>query len=129
MPKFDESPTASTHPPSPDGGNGLGVEASNGSAALNGEARDILQALTALRRGDHHYRLPMEWTGMAGRIADAFNDVADLNARLSAELARLSRVVGKEGKLRQRASLGHVHGLWRESIDSINSLLDDLVYP
>src|SRR5262245_42146241 len=101
MPNVEESPGVSNRQPAPEtGGNGSGGEAGNGSAALNGEARDILQALTALRRGDHQHRLPMEWTGMAGRIADAFNDVADLNTRLNAELARLSRVVGKEGKLR-----------------------------
>jgi HAMP domain-containing protein/signal transduction histidine kinase/CheY-like chemotaxis protein len=98
-------------------------------SSLNGEARQILQALNALRRGDYLHRLPLEWTGMAGRIADAFNDVADINSKMGAELARLSRVVGKEGKLRQRASLGHVQGSWQEAIDSINSLLDDLVYP
>ena len=41
----------------------------------------------------------------------------------------LSRVVGKEGKLGQRCSLGDVGGFWDESVDSVNELIDDLVHP
>ena len=48
-------------------------------------------------------RLPVDWTGVAGKVADAFNEVVELNERMAGELARLSRVVGKEGKLSQRA--------------------------
>ena len=89
----------------------------------------LLKALLAVRSGDATVRLPLDWPGLAGKISDAFNDVVELNARTQQELARLSRVVGKEGKLKQRASLGHVTGFWRESVESINSLIDDLVYP
>src|SRR5439155_532587 len=39
------------------------------------------------------------------------------------------RVVGKEGRLRQRISLGDVRGFWRESVGSVNDLIDDLVHP
>src|ERR1700741_3611574 len=66
---------------------------------------------------------------MAGKVADAFNDVAELNARTRLELGRLSRVVGKEGKLKQRASLGDVTGFWADWVESINSLIEDLVHP
>ncbi len=100
-----------------------------GSGSLNGETRLVLAALTALKRGDASERLPVDWTGLAGKVAETFNDVLDLNARMAEELSRLSRVVGKEGKLRQRASLGDVTGFWRDSIESINSLIDDLVHP
>ena len=61
----------------------------------------ILGALNALKRGDPAVRLPLEWTGVAGRVADVFNDVAERNERMAQELARLSRVVGKEGQARQ----------------------------
>ena len=44
-------------------------------------------------------------------------------------MSRLSRVVGKEGKLGKRGSLGEVTGFWRDSIDSVNVLIDDLVHP
>ncbi len=52
---------------------------------------------------------------MAGRVADVFNDVAERNERMAQELARLSRVVGKEGKPAKRGSLGEVTGFWRDS--------------
>ena len=89
----------------------------------------LLTALTALKKGDFSVRLPLDWTGVAGKVADTFNEVVELNERMAKELERLSRVVGKEGKINQRASLGDVSGSWDESIDSVNALIDDLVHP
>ncbi len=100
-----------------------------GGGSLNGETRLVLAALAALKRGDASNHLPVDWTGLAGKVAETFNEVLDLNARMAEELSRLSRVVGKEGNIRQRASLGDVTGFWRNSIESINSLIDDLVHP
>ena len=78
---------------------------------VNGsEMTALLSALTALRQGRSGVRLPLDWTGVAGKVADAFNDVVEQNERMAEELARLSRVVGKEGKLSQRLSLGDVGG-------------------
>src|SRR5438105_2170166 len=93
------------------------------------ELSALLTALTALRKGDASVRLPLHWSGLAGKVADAFNDVVEQNAAMAAELARLRQVVGKEGKLKQRASLRDARGFWSESIDCINSLIDDLVHP
>jgi HAMP domain-containing protein/signal transduction histidine kinase/CheY-like chemotaxis protein len=90
---------------------------------------DLLDALTALRQGKRSVRLPVGWTGLAGKVADAFNDVVELNERMAGELGRLSRVVGKEGKLTQRLSLGNVEGFWDDSVESVNELIDDLVHP
>src|SRR5207302_1609493 len=89
----------------------------------------LLNALTALRKGDFSARLPAEWTGVAGKLADTFNEVIELNERMARELERLSRVVGKEGKISQRASLGDVSGSWAASISSVNELIEDLVHP
>ena len=93
------------------------------------ELNALLVALTALRKGDAEVRLPLHWTGVAGKVADAFNDVVEQNAAMAEELARLSLVVGKEGKLKQRASLREARGFWGESVECINSLIDDLVHP
>ncbi len=98
-------------------------------APNTGEMSALLNALLALKKGKPGVRLPSEWTGVAGKVADAFNDVVELNERMAGELARLSRVVGKEGKLSQRASYGDVSGFWQESVDSVNDLIDDLVHP
>ncbi len=89
----------------------------------------LLGALTALKKGDFSVRLPLDWTGIGGRVADTFNEVTELNERMARELERLSRVVGKEGRISQRASLGDVSGSWEASIASVNDLIDDLVHP
>jgi HAMP domain-containing protein/signal transduction histidine kinase/DNA-binding response OmpR family regulator len=93
------------------------------------EMAAFLHALIALRRGQAGVRLPAEWTGLAGKVADAFNDVMEMNERMSEELARLSRSVGKEGKISQRLALGEAEGFWRDSVGHVNELIDDLVHP
>jgi HAMP domain-containing protein/signal transduction histidine kinase len=93
------------------------------------DAKQLLVALTAFKRGDFSAHLPDDWTGVAGKIADTFNDVIRINESLTNELARISRVVGKEGRIRQRASLGAVSGAWSEAMDSVNNLIEDLVQP
>src|SRR3954453_6188216 len=89
----------------------------------------LLQALNALKKGNFSARLPSEWTGVAGKVADTFNDVIELNERMARELERLSPAVGKKGKINQRASLGDVSGSWAAAVDSVNTLIDDLVHP
>src|SRR5262249_57957264 len=69
------------------------------------------------------------WTGVAGEVADAVNEVVELNERMPSDLGRLRRVVGKEGRLSQRLSLGDVNGFWQEAVESVNDLIDDLVHP
>ncbi len=93
------------------------------------DTRVLLAALTALRQGDSTVRLPVEWTGMQGKIAETFNDVVELNERMAEELARLRQKVGKEGKLKQRAQMGDVRGFWRDQVSSVNALIEDLVHP
>src|SRR5213079_3115593 len=78
------------------------------------DTRLLLTALTALKKGDFSVRLPLDWTGTAGKIADAFNDVIERNEKMADELERIRRVVGKEGRIAQRASLGEVSGAWAD---------------
>ena len=89
----------------------------------------LLSVLTAFKEGDFSVRLPVDHTGVAGKIADTLNDIFRLNERMASEFARISRAVGKEGKITQRASLGAAYGDWAECLDSVNSLIGDLVQP
>src|SRR5262245_58470299 len=82
----------------------------------------LLAALSALKNGNYSVRLPIEWTGLAGKVAEEFNEVAEQNERFAREAERLSRVVGKEGRITQRASMGDVSGFWRDSVDNMNAL-------
>ena len=93
------------------------------------DLRAVLAALTAFNRGDFTARLPEHWTGLAGKIADTFNNVIAKNDRMTRELDRIARVVGKEGRITQRASLGDVSNSWAHSLGSVNALIGDLVHP
>jgi len=102
------------------------------SSRLNGDGLDskqLLAALMAFKHGDFTVRLPDDWTGVAGKIADTFNDVIGTNQRMTEELERIGRVVGKEGRIAQRASLGDVLDCWAHAIGSVNDLIGDLVHP
>ncbi len=90
----------------------------------------LLEALHAATRGDFSVRLPLEeQRGHMQEIAHAFNGMLSMNQRLQDELLRVERVVGREGQMAERASLGAVSGGWASSVDSINSLIADLVQP
>src|ERR671923_258774 len=93
------------------------------------DQRRLLAALRRVRNGDFKVRLPLDRTGVAGDIAQAFNDMVDLNERMAKELARITVVVGREGRVGQRTSLGPVNGSWAGCVDSINTLIDDLTKP
>ena len=93
------------------------------------DERQLLTALKAYKNGDFSARLPQDWTGLPGKIADTFNDVIRMNQRLTRELARIARVVGKEGRITQRALLGDASHAWSDAIGSVNNLIDDLVQP
>src|SRR5438874_1871731 len=116
-----------TQPPSRFSGGAMAVLQE--SLAHTIDASTLLSAFIGLKQGDFSVRLPQDWTGVAGKVADTFNEMVELNQRMARELDRLSRVVGKEGKLAQRASLGDVSGSWAAAIDSVNELIDDLVHP
>jgi HAMP domain-containing protein/signal transduction histidine kinase/DNA-binding response OmpR family regulator len=92
-------------------------------------ARQLLDGLLALKRGDFSVRMPSHLIDIDGKIADCFNEVSELNQRMADELKRIRSVVGKEGKLSQRANLGDVRGAWHESVDCVNDLISDLVNP
>ena len=93
------------------------------------DTSQLLSALMAFKRGDFSARLPEDWTGVPGKIADTFNAVIEANQRMTRELERIGRVVGKEGRIAQRASIGEVTNSWSDAIGSINNLIGDLVQP
>ena len=93
------------------------------------DSSQLLTALMAFKRGDFSARLPDNWTGLAGKIADTFNDVIRTNQRMTQELERIVRVVGKEGRITQRAALSDVSESWSDAIGCINVLIEDLLRP
>src|SRR5687767_237525 len=89
----------------------------------------LLKTLVAFKKGDFSARLPGDWTGEAGKIADTLNDIIDLSDKMAKELERVSRVVGKEGKIVHRAAVPAAGGSWLRLVDSTNLLIDDMARP
>src|SRR5260370_22568448 len=93
------------------------------------DTSELLKVLIAFKEGDFSVRLPIDHTGLAGKVADTLNDIFKLNQRMAAEFARISGAVGQEGKISQRASVGSASGGWAECLDSVYSLIGNLVQP
>src|SRR3989441_894810 len=89
----------------------------------------LLKTLLAFKKGDFSARLPGDWTGEAGKIADTFNDIIELSDRTARELERVSRVVGKEGKIMHRAAVPQAAGSWLRLVDSTTLLIEDMARP
>jgi HAMP domain-containing protein/CheY-like chemotaxis protein len=95
----------------------------------NGELRDLLRAMQAMRVGDFSVRLAGDQVGIMGKIADTFNEIVAANERMAMQLEHVGQVVGREGRTRQRVRFGVTSGAWAEMESSINTLIDDLLWP
>ncbi|HAJ62888.1 MAG TPA: hybrid sensor histidine kinase/response regulator, partial [Cyanobacteria bacterium UBA8543] len=93
------------------------------------DIKELLKTLTAVKKGNFSVRMPIDKTGLAGKVADTLNDIIELNQRMVQEFNRISTVVGKEGKITQRASIGNAGGSWKDGVESVNTLITDLVQP
>jgi HAMP domain-containing protein/signal transduction histidine kinase/DNA-binding response OmpR family regulator len=89
----------------------------------------LLHALQTVRDGDFSVRLASDQTGLAGKIADTFNEIVSANQRLARELERVGQIVGKDGKTRHRMSSERRSGAWGAMEHSVNTLIDDLLWP
>jgi len=110
--------------------------ASRGRAADNGtveikkkDLQELLDALRAARDGEVGMRLAPQMSGVMGDVAKAFNGLAERREGLTDELGRVSKVIGREGRMTERAKLKNAKGSWADSVDSVNSMIDDLVRP
>src|SRR5918996_149307 len=100
-----------------------------GEREYSAELGQLLDVLVQYRNGNFSAQLPNTWTGAIGKMADVMNEILTVSERRATETARICRVVGKEGKLRQRFSLVGLGGGWADEIASLNTLIDDLVSP
>ena len=93
------------------------------------DARLLLQTLMALKKGDFSARMPSDLTGVAGKVADTLNDIIETKEKMVHVVTEVSRVVGREGRLSQRAQTASMTGGWSIIISAVNTLIDDLVRP
>jgi HAMP domain-containing protein/CheY-like chemotaxis protein/signal transduction histidine kinase len=92
-------------------------------------SQDLLHALQAMRSGDFSVRMMGNHLGIEGKIADTFNEIVAANQRMAQQLERVGQVVGREGKTRQRVKFGLASGSWADMEGSVNTLIDDLLWP
>src|SRR5437879_1217292 len=93
------------------------------------DTRQLLEVLVAVKKGDFSVRMPLDKTGVAGKIADTLNDIIELQQRVVQEYERISVAVGKQGKITERASVMGSTGDWAAGVSAINVLIGDLIQP
>ncbi|QQN65983.1 HAMP domain-containing protein [Bradyrhizobium diazoefficiens] len=100
----------------------------NGTSEPDSRA-ELLLALQAMRSGDFSVRMSGDYLGIDGKLADTFNEIIAANQRMAQQLELVGQVVGREGKTRQRVKFGLASGSWADMEGSVNTLIDDLLWP
>jgi HAMP domain-containing protein/signal transduction histidine kinase/CheY-like chemotaxis protein len=93
------------------------------------DSKRLLQVLTEVKNGNFSVRLPVDETGMYGKICDTLNEIISLNDDMMREFSRASVTIGKQGKLTHRLEMPSKRGAWNDGLVALNSLISDLVHP
>ncbi len=99
------------------------------SSGSRAEVEHLLEILKSVKQGDFAVRFEYQKDGILGRAGELLNDIIGLNEHMSGELVRVGKVVGQEGKMHERASVGPAKGAWASGMASVNQLIADLVAP
>ena len=99
------------------------------TAMVSDDARVLLEVLLAMRQGDFSVRMRSDLTGVTGKIADTLNDIIAANEKMAAQLENVGQVVGRDGRTSTRVRFGLANGAWADMEGSINTLIDDLLWP
>src|SRR5436190_2128375 len=114
---------------SPAKGSPIPPPAPRSGAQNANDLRDLLRAMEAMRAGDFSVRLSREREGAMARICVLFNEIVAANQNMAQQLERIGKAVGEQGRTRQRVKFGISTASWGEMESSVNSLIDDLVWP
>ncbi len=93
------------------------------------DSKELLRVLTEVKNGKFTVRMPLDETGINGKIYDTLNDIIGLNERMMQEFMHAGNTIGKQGKLTQRIEVPSHRGSWSEGVNSLNVLISDLVHP
>ncbi|MFT3910988.1 MAG: HAMP domain-containing protein [Ferruginibacter sp.] len=110
-----------------------GHNGKNGSNGHNGHVdlnkQKLLQVLIEVKNGNFAVRMPIDQTGVDGKIYDTLNEIISLNEKMMQEFTKAGNSIGKKGKLTERIEAPSAKGSWKKGIDSLNTLISDLVHP
>src|SRR3982751_5386433 len=103
------------------------IEASVFSDEIN--KHQLLEVLTEMKNGNFGVRMPIDQVGLNGKIYDTLNEIIYLNEKMVLEFTKAGNTIGKQGKLTQRIELTEAKGSWHNGVESLNTLISDLVHP
>jgi HAMP domain-containing protein/signal transduction histidine kinase/CheY-like chemotaxis protein len=93
------------------------------------DARELHRVLTEVKNGNFRVRMPIDQVGLSGKICDTLNEIISLNEKMMEEFTKAGNTIGKQGKLMQRIEVPTAKGAWSTGVESLNSLISDLVHP
>ncbi len=91
--------------------------------------KELLRVLIEVRNGNFTVRMPFDQVGITGKICDTLNEIIFMNQKMTEEFTRASNTIGKQGKLTHRIEVPFAKGEWSTGVDSLNTLISDLVHP
>jgi len=93
---------------------------------LTGQVRNIADVTTAVANGDLSKKITVDVKGEILQLKDTINTMVDQLRSFAAEVTRVAREVGTEGKLGGQADVKGVAGTWKDLTDSVNSMAGNL---
>jgi methyl-accepting chemotaxis protein len=101
----------------------------NSDSGEGGKLKALLNIMKAVKKGDFKVRLDVESDGIMEQIGNTFNEIVEMNEVMTSEFIRVSKIIGEEGNVTERAAGGSFTGSWKIGIDSINSMINNLAQP
>jgi len=93
---------------------------------LTGQVRNIAHVTTAVARGDLSQTITVEAQGEVAELKETINTMVDQLSAFAAEVTRVAREVGTEGRLGGQAIVPGVSGTWKDLTDNVNRLAGNL---
>ncbi|MFC3828830.1 MULTISPECIES: HAMP domain-containing protein [Niastella] len=98
----------------------------NMASNLTGQVRNIAEVTTAVAKGDLSRKITVDVKGEILELKNTINTMVDQLNSFSAEVTRVAREVGSEGKLGGQAKVKGVGGVWKDLTDSVNQMASNL---
>jgi HAMP domain-containing protein/signal transduction histidine kinase/CheY-like chemotaxis protein len=93
---------------------------------LTAQVRNIAEVTTAVARGDLSKKITVVARGEVNELKNTINTMVDQLNALAAEVTRVAKEVGTEGKLGGQAEVRGVSGVWKDLTDNVNGLARNL---
>jgi len=93
---------------------------------LTGQVRNIAEVTTAVARGDLSRKITVDVKGEILELKNTINTMVDQLNAFAAEVTRVAREVGTEGKLGGQAQVPDVAGTWKDLTDNVNVMAANL---